>query len=1421
MKAFLKVLLYVLLLVLIAGVCFGVAWYNEWPMWAAGVVFAALAALLLGFTYFKRLFAAVSSRMRAQAATRPTTTKPTAATGSIPALVAQWKKGLDILKSSSLTRRGNPLYALPWYVVLGASGSGKSSALQQAKLASSIQDVRLTGFVEPTQTLQWWFFDHAVMLDLSGRYCAVNPDAQLQGEWKKFLRLLAGVRRREPLNGVVITVGADELLHGDPEKLYERMRVIRSRINELMRLTDVRFPVYVIVTKCDALFGLDEWAGHLLPEHLHQALGYTQSADTPYAKEFLENAFTSVAERLRDLRLVITRDVENTSAGLLLFPNEFERLRGLLEGFFEATFGSDSYMETPRLRGLYFTSARQGGGVESFVLKDTNLPDQTVMLQSREQSLFLRDVFGKVIPADRWLFQPLQHALRWGRLTRNLGIAAWLVASGVVMIFLTASFVRSWSTIAEIRQALPAVPALSGRFAQDIGALEQHLRLLQTYDARVQDWVVESVPFNDSVHELGERLRGAYVASFKKYLLAQIDGSIARRLNPLDQQGEVSTTDIQYIVRRLNLIKAAQSGRDPGALSALPEPTPGISELARVHGQVSPYDLSTASVSAFNELYRTYLAWETDPQALAEEVKRLQGWLTRIAQSSSNLAWLAQWANEQPGLRPVTMSEFWHGSRSVPGEEIIPAAFTSAGRLAIDRFVREIEKSGQPEGMAERKAAFNLWYREQQLKRWLQFVAQFDQGKLSLATEAEWKSLLPQIATEKGPYRQLFARLVGELKDYADDAPEWLKLARRVQIIEGLGPRDSLLGEANRVKGVIRATGPQLLRDAVSEGILQAKDQVDAQLAAGKTFAAYIQDVRKAADEAQTGGGRATQVAAKFYQVGRDPQVKDSALMSAHTSLNNLKQLLGDDRPDNRPVWDLLGGPLTFTIQYAGLQAACNLQDEWKKSVVAPVQAAATPAEANEMLFGGKGTVWNFLDNTAKPFLAKGVGAYSAVDTLGFKLPFTQELLPFAGSAIERQQEISLNQKRSEIRKEQAQAAAQMAQLETQKVQLVAKKAELDLQKRLKEVDDKLNEVRQQQQKTRTTAANIVLNALPTNANRNAKAHPYATILTVQCAPEPKSLANYNFPASMSFSWTMQSCGDVTLQIKLADLTLTRTYTGPTGLNAYLSDFYDGEHVFRPDDFPSQKSELDQLSVQTISVRYQFAGQMAVLRQAEQLREFTEQENELLAEKKKLQSRLDVRENITFHEKKESLQQQQDVVAEKERTLATQAQAPAGFTVDIPAQIAACWTPSAEYLLAKVPTREIPLPKLPLKPVSAVAKPAPAPSSGGDWQIQLGAFGAASARQLTDLLRRDGIEPEISEVAVRSGKLYRVRIGRYPSPAQARDELNQFNQRYNVVAATVRREPQARKINEIPAEAAAAMAASPGKTAPPSGPVHP
>ena len=120
-------------------------------------------------------------------------------------------------------RSGHSLYSLPWYVFIGAPGSGKTTALLNSGLKFPLEQrvgraaVRGVG---GTRNCDWWFTDEAVFLDTAGRYTTQDSDAASDSEgWKEFLSLLGQYRKRRPVNGIVLTISAQDLMvQGDADR---------------------------------------------------------------------------------------------------------------------------------------------------------------------------------------------------------------------------------------------------------------------------------------------------------------------------------------------------------------------------------------------------------------------------------------------------------------------------------------------------------------------------------------------------------------------------------------------------------------------------------------------------------------------------------------------------------------------------------------------------------------------------------------------------------------------------------------------------------------------------------------------------------------------------------------------------------------------------------------------------------------------------------------------------------------------------------------------------------------------------------------------------------------------------------------------------------------------------------------------------
>ena len=133
----------------------------------------------------------------------------------------RFKEAVTTLKRSDLKKGGNPLYALPWYLLVGKSGAGKSTAIKSARLPSPFGDVNRISGIEGTRNCDWWFFDKSVVIDIAGRYSIHRNEELDKNEWQAFLHHLVRYRKKEPINGIIVTAEADKLSQPDTEKLEE------------------------------------------------------------------------------------------------------------------------------------------------------------------------------------------------------------------------------------------------------------------------------------------------------------------------------------------------------------------------------------------------------------------------------------------------------------------------------------------------------------------------------------------------------------------------------------------------------------------------------------------------------------------------------------------------------------------------------------------------------------------------------------------------------------------------------------------------------------------------------------------------------------------------------------------------------------------------------------------------------------------------------------------------------------------------------------------------------------------------------------------------------------------------------------------------------------------------------------------------
>lgn len=326
----------------------------------------------------------------------------------------QFLSALGRIKAFPHGRHEEPLYALPWYLVIGSSQSGKTAALAAADELSSLMVVPKEG---GTLNCDWWISNAMVALDTAGRY-ALQPDAKRdRTDWYRLLGLIRHYHKREPISGLIVTVAADELLAGPSEQLTAEALAIRLRIEEAIQVLDVNVPLYLLITKCDRIEGFSEFFNVLPPRILNEAIGWVdeslpgaaergQQRDTSDALGRFEAGVHSIYERLDFLRLSILngRAPEPISPAIFCFPEEFRALESPLRTFAQRLLSRDVKYHTPMFRGVFFVSARQEGTPLSSLRQQLGISAQPTPYDGKtHRHYFLHDLFNAVLPRDRAL----------------------------------------------------------------------------------------------------------------------------------------------------------------------------------------------------------------------------------------------------------------------------------------------------------------------------------------------------------------------------------------------------------------------------------------------------------------------------------------------------------------------------------------------------------------------------------------------------------------------------------------------------------------------------------------------------------------------------------------------------------------------------------------------------------------------------------------------------------------------------------------------------------------------------------------------------------------------------------------------------------------------------------------------------------
>lgn len=327
------------------------------PLWVRILCVLVVAAAWGLFAFLRRR----KARKAAEALAAELST-PNAADEEGKALAGRMGEALGKLKTATGKKR-DYLYSRPWYVIIGPPGSGKTTALLNSGLRFPFVEHAVKG-VGGTRNLDFWFADEAVLVDTAGRYTTQDSDYEVDSRgWTSFLGLLRKHRPLQPVNGIIVAIGVDELIRADCAQIDAHARAVRRRLVELRKSLEVAAPIYVMLTKADLLAGFTQYYDDLDVEGRRAVLGTTVDYKGGKATaEALAKAFDEMAQATVDRQAKrLFEEVDPVRRGLLLgFPSQLQSLRARVMRFLDGAFVAGDE-PTGALRGFYLTSGVQEG----------------------------------------------------------------------------------------------------------------------------------------------------------------------------------------------------------------------------------------------------------------------------------------------------------------------------------------------------------------------------------------------------------------------------------------------------------------------------------------------------------------------------------------------------------------------------------------------------------------------------------------------------------------------------------------------------------------------------------------------------------------------------------------------------------------------------------------------------------------------------------------------------------------------------------------------------------------------------------------------------------------------------------------------------------------------------------------------------
>lgn len=354
---------------------------------------------------------------------------------------------------------------------------------------------------------QWWCSSEGGILQIpSDIFLAPDTRRSPLSTWQLILGTILKTRPRRPLDAIIWHVSIENLM--SDEDMLRQAVIMQKRFADLQQRLGLSLPVYLILTECENIVGIQELILSLPAGARDTPLGWSSpyALEKTYRSGWLIQALASVEATLRHVVLELSALQGKLEEPLYRLPRQFTSLLPLLQSLCDPVFRGNALDEAPLLRGIYFTS-------------DTTFSAQ----------LLRRRIF-----AERGLAQPIKRILH----LRRRGYRLALVLGGVVMTVWLGAILICWDNQRAQADAFTAqIRLLQGGISIHDEMDGQEKKFLNLFWRIVQDvpaWRFETLVYPGS---LTSRIDTRISQQFHAILAATL-------IRPMQKTFEKHTTEL-------------------------------------------------------------------------------------------------------------------------------------------------------------------------------------------------------------------------------------------------------------------------------------------------------------------------------------------------------------------------------------------------------------------------------------------------------------------------------------------------------------------------------------------------------------------------------------------------------------------------------------------------------------------------------------------------------------------------------------------------------------------------------------------------------------------------------------------------------------------------------------------------------------